>query len=175
MNRYLFRLGNMTRITRITVATSTPAQRQMIKSITPAPDRAAQGDFRGQLDEALRQLVQQLALVGGVVAVVEPVLTHQMVVLRLDGRLVILLIRPGPGVENLPLSTPAQHLVVDELGPVIGVDSGDHIRHRGDERVEGFDHMGHGVVADRGGEHPPVVHVSEVHRAGELAFQRGPQ
>lgn len=61
--------------------------------------------------------------------------------------------------------------MVDELRPVVEVQPGHLERDRLDAQLERGQDMNVRVVADRSGEHPPGVHVRQVHRPAELAFQ----
>ncbi len=68
----------------------------------------------------LPQLVEQLQLRAGVVAPVERVLAHHMVVLRLHMRLVVLLARPRAGLLYVAGLQPRGDLMTDELTPTVG-------------------------------------------------------
>lgn len=94
-----------------------------------------------------------------------------MVVLRFDGGLIVLRIRACPGEEDLAVSGPVVEVVVDELGPVVEVESGHQVGHRVHELCAGIDDVGRGVVLHRVGIDPPGVHVGVVHAAGELAVE----
>ena len=115
--------------------------------------------------------VQRGTFLGGVVPVVEAVFADEVVVLRLDGGLVVLLVGPGPGEEDLQVRGPRDDGLVEELAAVVEVQSGDlerHLLHAGLQRAEDVDVS---VVAHGAGEHPPGVDVGEVQGAGELALQ----
>lgn len=115
------------------------------------------------------QLVEQVELLGGVVAPVERELPDDVVVTGLDGGLVVLLVRAAPGLLYVPLLQPVDELVVDELRAVVGVEAGDREREARNRLVDGLPDVGLGVVA-RGDVHGPVRRV--VHhgqRPGELA------
>lgn len=74
------------------------------------------------------ELVQQVALGGGVVPPVERVLTDNVVVLGLDGCLIVFLVGSGSGERNIFLLEPASDVMVDEFAPVIGIEPGDRER-----------------------------------------------
>ena len=61
------------------------------------------------------ELVEQVELGRGVVAVVKAVAADEMVVLGLDGGLVVLLVGPRSGEVDVTVGGPADQVVVDEL------------------------------------------------------------
>lgn len=90
-------------------------------------------------DTAGQSRFKQLELFGGVVAPVEGVLAHDMVVLGLDGRLVVLAIRPGAGLVDIAFLHPGRHLVVDELAAVVGVEADQREREIAGQLADGCD------------------------------------
>lgn len=71
------------------------------------------------------QPIEHQQILGSVVPVVERVLVGQVVVLRRDGRVVILAIGPGAGDEDSTVSSPGAHRLVEELAAAVEVRSHD--------------------------------------------------
>ena len=70
-------------------------------------------------------LIQQVELGRGVVAVIADGLAHDVPVLLLHVSAIVLVARPGPGEHQILGFTPAEQLPVDELAAVIRIDSQD--------------------------------------------------
>lgn len=97
-----------------------------------------------------------------------------VIVLGLDNGLIVFLVGPGPGEENLPLTGPRDDLVVDELGPVVTIQSRDIKRQRSLESFERGNHVYAGVIAQHFQVRPTRIHAGCGQRSRELTLQCRP-
>ena len=67
---------------------------------------------------------------GGVVAVVEPVMVYDVVVLRLDMGLIIFVVRTRRRKKQFTLSTPSDYLTISELITIVMIQVLDQVRNR---------------------------------------------
>ena len=65
--------------------------------------------------------VQHAQFEVGVVPIIEPILSDQVIVFRLDGRLIVLLVAPGPGEEDLQVRGPSDYVMIEKFRDVVEV------------------------------------------------------
>ena len=100
--------------------------RRVIETLAFAIDVGGEPDRflgRGQVVEPViyqpPEPVQYAQFRIGDVLMIAPILTDEVIVLRLNGRLIILLIRPGPGEENLQVRGPIDDRMIEKFRTVI--------------------------------------------------------
>src|SRR5664279_1723652 len=120
------------------------------------------------------QLVEQRQLIGGVVAVAEGGLAHDVAVLLLHVRVVVGGVRPRAGHEDHPLGAPGDQGVVDELSAVVTVQPDHRVRQPVSDLRDGRNDPGVGAVADGDVHGPPEVDVGSGQRPGVLTLEGVP-
>lgn len=123
------------------------------------------------MPEPVQRPVFQVSVVG----VVEPVASDDVIVLRLDRGLIILLIPPRPREVDAPRPGPLFDVLVEEFRPVIEVQTSDLKRDLTGRGLQPVEIARVRVIAHRAGERPFGVEVSEIEGAGEFSGLDGPQ
>jgi hypothetical protein len=116
---------------------------------------------------------RKVELLAGVVAVVERVTAHDVVVLGFDGGLVVLHVRAGSGLLDAASGEPLDQIRVDELAAVVGVEHAHGHGERVDEHADGGSDVDERVVVGAAVERVPGLHVGDGQGAGAFAPQRG--
>lgn len=123
--------------------------------------------------DQLPELVEGVEL-GQLVAVVERVPAHDVVVARLDGGPVVLPVGAASGLLDVPLLEPGDHVVVDELAAVVAVERADPERDARLDRLQRAGEHRERVVARAGVLRPARGEIHYGQGAAELAHEGGP-